>query len=541
MFSSIYKDFKFKLVTSLGLVLILSMIILFIILILMNSWRHFWPAELNTYRMNSGKIYLGKKWKQEQSRFQNKDVQKIQIEIGNRDILGHNYVWLGESNILTIEQPRDAVIIERWRESNFYGFLIDLNYEKSNTQNSNSNIIDRFRKALALSNMLHDEIRRVQSELDQIKMPLIQIENRINRVQLISEKSDDSQNYLEVLLQRRTEIEREVQNGADPFLQILDSLVNEQNKLFCEVRTIDDTPLRIQLADVVRLYYPNSMNYFTKTFHSLEKLKEYIFESPRNSNTAGGIFPAIFSTILLVFMMTLIACPLGILTAFYLAEYARPGMITNLIRALISNLAGVPSIVIGMFGLGFFIYGVGGSIDEFFFSDTLPQPTFGTGGILWASLTLTLLTLPIVIMVTDEGVRTVSKQYKEAAHALGASQWQIVTRILLPRSLPMILTAVILSIGRAAGAVAPLMLTGVVKLTSQLPFDTDYPFLHLERKFMHLGFHIFDLGFQSRNIDEAIPMIFATTLILVTMVVGLNLIAFYLRNFLRTKYQTVYL
>ena len=240
----------------------------------------------------------------------------------------------------------------------------------------------------------------------------------------------------------------------------------------------------------------------------------------------------------MVLLMSIAAVPFGVIAALYLREYAHQGALVQLIRIGVNNLAGVPSIVFGMFGLGFFVYGVGGTIDQVFYADSLPTPTFGTGGILWASLTLALLTVPVVIVATEEGLAAVAREIREGSLALGSTKLQMIWRVVLPSALPGILTGVILATARGAGEVAPLMITGVVKLAPELPLDGDWPFFHLERKFMHLGFHIYDVGFQSPNVEAARPMVFATTLLLLIMVLALNLVAIAVRNRLRRRYAT---
>jgi phosphate transport system permease protein len=189
-----------------------------------------------------------------------------------------------------------------------------------------------------------------------------------------------------------------------------------------------------------------------------------------------------------------------------------------------------------VFGVGFFIYFVGGTLDRLFFPEALPTPTFGTGGILWASLTLALLTVPVVIVATEEGLAAIPGSMREASMALGATKFETTMRVVLPSVMPSILTGLILAMARAAGEVAPLMITGVVKLAPALPIDGFWPFLHLERKFMHLGFHIYDVGFQSPNVEAARPMVFTTAMLLLLIVVLLNLVAIVLRNRLRKKY-----
>ena len=260
-------------------------------------------------------------------------------------------------------------------------------------------------------------------------------------------------------------------------------------------------------------------------------------EEPREANTEGGIFPAIFGTVMMVLIMSVAVVPFGVLAAFYLREYARQGLIVRVIRIAVNNLAGVPSIVFGVFGLGFFVYAVGGTLDTLFYPEALPTPTFGTGGILWASFTLALLTVPVVIVSTEEGLSAVPREYREGSLALGATKFESMLRVILPCALPGILTGLILAVARATGEVAPLMLTGVVKLAPALPLDHHFPFLHFERKFMHLGFHIFDVGFQSPNVEAAKPMVYVTTLILVMVVIVLNLSAVALRNYMRRKFK----
>lgn len=237
-------------------------------------------------------------------------------------------------------------------------------------------------------------------------------------------------------------------------------------------------------------------------------------------------------------MLSVAVTPFGVLAAIYLREYAKQGLFVRAVRIAVNNLAGVPSIVFGVFGLGFLVYFVGGAIDRLFYSKYLPTPTFGTGGILWASLTLALMTVPVVIVATEEALASVPRGVREGSLACGASKWQTILRVVLPASAPGILTGLILAMARGAGEVAPLMMVGVVKLAPSLPIDSIYPFVHLDQKFMHLGFHIYDLGFQSPDSEAARPMVFATTFFLILLVVLLNLGAIWIRERLRRKYAT---
>jgi phosphate transport system permease protein len=279
------------------------------------------------------------------------------------------------------------------------------------------------------------------------------------------------------------------------------------------------------------------MSVFQKIRFYFIKLWEFASEDPREANTEGGIFPAIFGTVLMVMIMAVIVTPFGVVAAIYLHEYAKQNVMTRIIRIAVNNLAGVPSIVYGVFGLGFFIYFLGGSIDQLFFPEKLPAPTFGTPGLMWASITLAILTVPVVIVATEEGLSRVPREIREGSLALGATKAETLWRTVLPMTASAMITGLILAIARAAGEVAPLMLVGVVKLAPTLPLDANYPFLHLDRKFMHLGFHIYDVGFQSPNVEAARPLVYATALLLILIIIVLNLTAIRIRNSLREKYR----
>ncbi len=253
------------------------------------------------------------------------------------------------------------------------------------------------------------------------------------------------------------------------------------------LQAADGAEKELPTLDIFRAYRANQLSFGGRVAVYASRLWEFLAGEPRESNTEGGIFPAIFGTVMMVMLMSILAVPFGVLAALYLREYARQGVLVRIVRIAVNNLAGVPSIVFGVFGLGFFVYFVGGSIDQAFFSESLPTPTFGTGGILWASLTLGLLTVPVVIVAAEEALGAVPRSMREASLATGATKFQTIMRVVLPAAAPGILTGLILAMARGAGEVAPLMITGVVKLAPDLPLDGVAPFLHLERKFMHLG------------------------------------------------------
>jgi phosphate transport system permease protein len=338
-----------------------------------------------------------------------------------------------------------------------------------------------------------------------------------------------------------SEIQKEIGllNNNYTYLRIkVDSLNGLISRYSIYCTDASGTDRTLPLASVVRVYHPNLMSFDEQILFVLAKIGEFIFDEPRESNTEGGVFPAIFGTVMMVILMSIAVVPFGVLAALYLREYAKQGPLVRLVRIAVNNLAGVPSIVFGVFGLGFFIYFVGGTIDQLLYPERLPTPTWGTGGILWASLTLSLLTMPVVIVATEEALATIPRGVREAALALGSTKWQVIRRVVLPAATPGILTGLILAMARAAGEVAPLMITGVVKLAPSLPFDTIFPFFHLDRKFMHLGFHIYDVGFQSPNVEAAMPMVYTTTLLLILIVILLNITAMVIRAKLRKKYKT---
>lgn len=296
------------------------------------------------------------------------------------------------------------------------------------------------------------------------------------------------------------------------------------------VRTGDGAVADLPLSTIVRSYPANRLSPGGRTAVYASRWREFLTAEPREANSEGGVFPAIFGTVVMTLAMTLLVVPFGVMAALYLREYATQGWLTSIVRISINNLAGVPSIVFGVFGLGFFSYIVGGGIDTLFFADKLPNPTYGTGGIMWASLTLALLTLPVVIVATEEALAAVPTSMREGSYACGATQWQTIRRVVLPRAMPGVMTGAILAMARGAGEVAPLMLVGAVKLAPELPVDLHFPFVHPERSFMHLGFHIYDLGFQSQNSEAAKPMVFTTTMLLMGIVLLLNAAAIWFRS-----------
>ena len=538
------KGDPYILMTSLALILSLGMVIFIVIIILVNGLGFFWPRALVEVTLKNNEIYLGEPWaKGTVSNVDevgnNVQVEEFQIKKGNRDIYGNDFAWLIKAKVIKETYPENATTFERYEYGNFYGFITALNNLDTMITASAPGFFKRVNQAHQSALERKDKIEDLESKLNDLVAPLTKMQREISLLQInVSSQTQEQKLQLEELRSKAQALEEKITPAYQQLSDQMSKLKQENQKLFVKVRTAEGREVEIQLANVVRLYQPNRMNVLEKSSLYASKLWEFVSADPRESNTEGGVFPAIFGTVMMVLLMSIAVVPFGVLAALYLNEYATQGTVIRLIRLSVNNLAGVPSIVFGIFGLGFFIYVVGGTIDQLFFSSKLPEPTFGTGGILWASLTLALLTLPVVVVATEEGILAVPRANKEGALALGATRWQMIRKIVLPNAMPGILTGLILAISRGAGEVAPLMITGVVKLAPSLPVDGTFPFLHLDRKFMHLGFHIYDVGFQSPNVEAAKPMVYSTALLLILIVVILNLLAIYLRNRLRKKYKT---
>ena len=505
---------------------------------------HFWPKPITevTYQERDGSAsrLIGEiREKEEVSlirlREQGYEVDtrdlfsdRYLLKLGNKDLTGVDFKWYPAPMLGEFTYPRDLLAIERREWGNFYGHLRAVK-EQGNVVAAGSAAWAEAGKRLERSNDLFRQALRIEkSEIGKINYALEKLRLRERGLEIDDKLTDE----VKAELARA----REVQEAAYAVLQgKLEQIRTDIERDSVTVETSDGQLVDIPLAKVADMYMPNAMSVWEKIRFYVYKFYEFVSDDPREANTEGGIFPAIFGTVMMVLLMSVMVTPLGIMAAIYMREYAKPGPVIRTIRISVNNLAGVPSIVYGVFGLGFFVYVLGGSIDELFFAAALPAPTFGSPGILWASLTLALLTLPVVIVATEEGLSRVPRTIREGSLALGATKAETLWRTVLPIASPAMMTGLILAVARAAGEVAPLMLVGVVKLAPSLPLDGNFPFLHLERKFMHLGFHIYDVGFQSPNVEAARPLVYATALLLVIIIVVLNLFAIRLRNRMRER------
>lgn len=499
-------------------------------LILYNGLGFLWPKDVLRATLRDGKVMTGQVADREPIPDE-PGQYRIKLKVANRDLYGADFLWVDESQIAKREYPADVLVIERTEWGALIGTIEEVRRGDQVVASGSQAGWAEVEKRLPEASRVRAEIRDIEKgEIGRINFVQEQIRLKLRSLELRGVTSGP-----EVMaFQQELATQQERYTAQEARLIELRTRQTEAVVVAADNAKAKTLPL----AQIVDVYFPNAMGTGAKVAHYGAKAWEFVADDPREANTEGGVFPAIFGTVMMVMIMSVLVTPLGVLAAFYLREYAKQGPFVSAVRIAVNNLAGVPSIVFGVFGVGFFIYFLGGSIDRLFFPEALPTPTFGTGGILWASLTLALLTVPVVIVATEEGLAAIPGGMREASLALSATKLETTLRVVLPAVMPSILTGLILAMARAAGEVAPLMITGVVKLAPALPVDGFWPFVHLDRKFMHLGFHIYDVGFQSPNVDAARPMVFATTLLLLGIVVSLNLFAISTRNRLRRKYAT---
>ena len=514
-----------------ALALAILMIAGLVLLILVNGLGFFWPSGVERLALHDGSTALGQIRQREAiptPGVTDAPVRtRTQFQIGNRDLYGQDFRWIDDDQIASRELPADAVVLERREWGHFFGFIKEIRRDGAAVAGG----WDALQAPLAEAQRLWHRVEAMERyEAGAISARQERLRLALKRIDLRGAPREDRRPIDEELARLKEDYKRKEAEIAE--------VRREMARATVLLVTVDGKEKELPLAQLVRATRPNSLGFFGRCGVYASRLWEFVSGDPRESNTEGGVLPAIFGTVMMVFVMTLAVVPLGVLAALYLREYARQGPLVRAVRIAVNNLAGVPSIVFGVFGLGFFVYGIGGRIDSWFFPESLPTPTFGTGGILWASLTLALLTVPTVIVAAEEGLAAVPSDIRQASLALGATKFETMWRVVIPSAAPGILTGMILAMARAAGEVAPLMITGVVKLAPTLPLDGTFPCMHFDRKFMHLGFHIYDVGFQSPNVEAARPMVYMTTLLLLIIVVMLNFTAIVIRNRLRRKYKS---
>jgi phosphate transport system permease protein len=509
----------------------MAMLCALLAVVIANAAVWFWPMPVWELEQTDGTTIVGQIVERTEGSRAHRGA-RLYVKTGSRELTHSDFEWVAVSSVASATTPMELARIVRRHHGDAYGRVtaaIGPDGERSD--------VDELPRLLRQTARQQDRVEALEAKRRLVRRPLARLEERLAGLRRLPPE-------------QRSERAEEAADLRAEHESWEMALGPELDRLEARIATIRDdlaahqlvvrgagTRFTVPLSEVVEVTHPNQLGVGSKLLLSLQRVARFLTSEPFAANTQGGVFPALFSTVLLVILMSIAVVPLGVVTAIYLSEYARASLWQRLARLAVHNLAGVPSIVFGMFGLAFFIYGIGGHIDHALFSESLPSPTFGTGGILWASLTLALLTLPVVVVATEEGLAAVPRSWREGALALGATRWQTLRSVVLPAARPGVLTGVILAVSRAAGEVAPLMLTGVVKLAQGLPLDTEPPFVHLERKFMHLGYHIYDVSMQSPNVEAAKPMAFATALVLIVLVLGLNMTAILVRRRLRGRMQ----
>ncbi|MFN0009197.1 MAG: phosphate ABC transporter permease PstA [Planctomycetota bacterium] len=456
------------------------------------------------------------------------------LRTGNYEITGRHFDWVSDFEISGESRPEWAIVVEREEWGRFYGTVVGFVLDGAVVSTEPAAAWRAFEEH-------HDAARAAVEREAEIRSGAVADANdelEDARLALRSAELGPGQDSAEYAA-READLRRVEADTAERMHAVqreLAELHEAGARARLQLATSDGSTVELPLRAIVRAYPANQLGWTGALGVYVSRWVEFLTDEPRESNSEGGVFPAIFGTVVMTLLMSLLVVPFGVLAALYLREYAKPGLLVSTVRVAVNNLAGVPSIVFGVFGLGFFCYIVGATIDEVLFRETLPNPTFGKGGLMWASFTLALLTLPVVIVATEEALAAVPGSMREGSYACGATKWQTIQRIVLPRALPGIMTGMILAIARGAGEVAPLMLVGAVKLAHDLALDTQAPFLHAQRSFMHLGFHVYDLGFQSQNSEAAKSLVYTTTLVLIAIIVVLNVAAIQVRSRLRRRF-----
>ncbi|MFL6237113.1 MAG: ABC transporter permease subunit, partial [Thermoanaerobaculia bacterium] len=436
-----------------ALALNLLLVISILLLLAWNGLSYFWQKDLIELTLKDGHKVLGEVWSQEQAPAETgaraaAAIDRLRLKIGNRDVSGLDFVWIDAKDIAGRMRPRGVVMLERLEWGSFYGTMAELRRGPQVLATGPDAVWKAF-------GPLHERKLRERRAIEALEKGAIgDVNYSIERLRLSEKKLDLEKIPPAERGRRKAEIEKQVAAAQARYETLAARLSQMRDRFQAEtlvMRTADGETKEMPVGTVVRALQPNEMGSLSKLGLYLSRPSEFISADPRESNTEGGIFPAIFGTVLMVFLMSFAVAPMGVLAALYLREYARQGPLVRMVRIAVNNLAGVPSIVFGMFGLAFFVYLIGGSIDRLFYPESLPTPTYGTGGILWAALTLALLTVPVVIVAAEEGLAAVPRIVREGSLALGATKFETIRRVVLPAAAPGILTGMILAMARAAG------------------------------------------------------------------------------------------
>ena len=527
--------------TAASLAFAIAMIVGLLAFIAYRGLVTFWPVPLEEFSLSDGRQVLGEVTDREPAVLATQQAAghpaRRLVRTGDFDATGNHYEWIDDTAIAKTSEPAWATVVERAEAGRLHGIPKRLLHGSEAVAEGPAAVWQAFERehpaarsrALRAQRIDKHDRGELQRRLRAARLAVVQagIDHGTTSPTATAAEAKER-----ALAERTAEQEKKLDEET--------ARLRDANAGWAvEFTTASGGVAAVPLDGIVRAWQPNRLTLTGNLGVYLSRWGEFLADDPREANSAGGVFPAIWGTVAMTLIMALLVAPFGVLAALYLKEYAGRGPITTAVRVAINNLAGVPSIVYGAFGLGFFCYGVGAGIDELFFKASLvadSQPTFGTGGLLWAALTLALLTLPVVIVATEEALAAVPNSMREGSYACGAGKWQTIRRIVLPRALPGIMTGLILAMARGAGEVAPLMLVGVKKLALDLPIDGSFPFVHPEREFMHLAYLIYDVGFQSPNAQAAQPMVFTITFLLVAIIALLNVTAIWIRSRLRKRF-----
>ncbi len=509
-----------------------------VMVVLVNGLSYFWPARLEQLQLADGSRMLGRRT----ATLAETRGADFPFRTANKgfDSKTQAIQRIKYADVVSSEFPPDAMVVERAENSDFYGTLADVQAPELEVP-AEAGPLSRFRAALqAIARRRTEELDPLLAQISSNSDRRETVRDAELKLQRTKESATDlAPEQLAELNARMEKLQgRLAEFDADSKRLVAERLALEARlrKNVARLRDSQGNLRTIALTDIVRAYQPNAMGLLAKLGHYFAKVWELLSTPPRESNTEGGVLPALFGTVTLIFLMAICSFPLGVLAGVYLGEYAQDGALVRLVRIGVNNLAGIPSIVYGIFGVGFFINYLGAEIDRHFYAYQLSKgPVFGTGGVLWAALTLGLLTVPVVIVATEEAIRVIPRGIRESSYALGATKLQTLVRVILPLASPGILTGFILAMARAAGEVAPLMLTGVVNSAATLPLDGRFPYFHLQRQFMHLGFQLYSVAFQSPDAEAARPLVYVIALLLVLIVLMLSGLAIFLRNRMRKR------
>jgi phosphate transport system permease protein len=513
-----------------ALALALAMIVGLLVLIVVQGAQTFWPKPVERWEGTQGEVWIGELDKEETDAA---GRQRERLRTGNFELTKSHFLWIDADRIKSRSRPEWGLTVERYSGGRFFGIPVAFRAAGQQTADTSEQAWSLFQKH-------HSEVERLRRDKESLKRNVVgpinqQLENA--RIRLAEAKASTNTSAINQAKDGLAQAEAAAQVKLTDLRKQIEQIDQKGADYELVFQTSTEPAYVVPIENIARAYPANRLDSKAKWSIYLDRWREFITAEPREANSEGGVFPAIVGTMCMTLIMSIAVVPFGVLAALYLKEYAQAGLFVSIIRIAINNLAGVPSIVFGVFGLGFFVYICGGSIDRAFYS-LREGPVYGQGGVLWASLTLALLTLPVVIVATEEALSAVPNSMREGSYACGASKWQTIQRIILPRALPGILTGLILAIARGAGEVAPLMLVGVLEHAPELPIDGSAPFIHPDRPFMHLGFSIYHSAFKSQNSEAARPLVFTITLLLIVLITVLNLSAIAVRARLKRKYAT---